>query len=115
MSYKHTTYQSVLFRTPKSDTPAPIGVLDYANSQLVTLTGSSQSATALPAGCHLACIANLGSNPVHIRGDDVAATTAAPALLGGTVDVFVVTATTRVIRLIGTASDTVTITPFLPG
>ena len=113
MSYLKSTYRSVSLYSPQSDVPAQVGVEDYANSQLVTLTGSSQSAAALPAGCHFARIANLGSNPVHIRGDDVAATTAAPALPAGTSDSFVCTAATRVFRLLGTASDTVTITPYL--
>ena len=113
MAYKDTTYQTVRLATPQADVVAQVGALDYANSQSVTATGSSQSATALPAGCYLAYIVNLGSNPVHIRGDDVAATTAAPALLGGQSNTFVCTAATRVFRLLGTASDTYTITPYL--
>lgn len=113
MTYQHTTYKSVKLNTAQSDVPAQVGVLDYANSQLVTLTGSSQSATALPAGCYMARITNLGTDAVHIRGDDVAATTAAPALPGGQSEPFVCTAATRVFRLIGTASQTVTITPYL--
>lgn len=113
MSYRKTTYRSVSLFSPQSDVPAQVGVLDYANSQLVTLTGASQSAAALPAGCHLASLANLGSNPVHVRGDDAAATTAAPGVPAGTVIPVVVTAANRVIRLLGTAADTVTITPYL--
>lgn len=113
MSYKDTSYRSVRLATPGSDQAAQVGVLDYANSQLVTATGSSQSATALPAGCYMARIANLGSSGVHIRGDDIAATTAAPGLPAGTCETFVCTASTRVFRLIGTASDTYTITPYL--
>lgn len=113
MSYKSTIYASVRLGTPGSDQAAQVGVLDYANSQLVTATGSSQSATALPAGCFMARITNLGSNAVHIRGDDTAATTAAPALPGGQSETFVCTASTRVFRLLGTSSDTYTITPYL--
>ena len=112
MAYKDSDYQAVRFATPGSDQALQIGVLAYASSQLVTITGVSQSATALPAGCYLARIANLGANAVHIRGDDIAATTAAPALPAGQVETFVVTATTRVIRLLGTNADTVTITPY---
>lgn len=113
MSYKHSSYRSVRLASPDSNQSAQVGVLDYANSQIVTATGSSQSATALPAGCYMARIANLGSNAVHIRGDDIAATTAAPALLAGQSESFVCTAATRVFRVLGTASDTYTITPYL--
>lgn len=115
MSYQDSQYKTVRLGTPGSDQVAQVGVLDYANSQIVTATGTSQSATALPAGCYLARVANLGSSAVHVRGDDLAATTAAPAIPAGSVEVAVVTATTRVIRLIGTSGDTYTITPYLTG
>jgi hypothetical protein len=113
VSYSHSQYKTVIIGTPGSDQAAQVGVLDYANSQLVTATGSSQSATALPAGCYMARVANLGSSAVHVRGDDLAATTAAPGIPAGSVETVVVTATTRVIRLIGTSGNTYTITPYL--
>jgi hypothetical protein len=113
MSYRHAIYETVRLGTPGSDQAAQIGVLDYANSETVTMTGSAVSATALPAGCFLASIQNPGSNLVRYRADGSAATVDSPVIPAGAVVDIVVPGATRVISLLGTNTDVITVTPYL--
>lgn len=115
MSYEHSQYQSVRLGTPGSDQVVQAGVLDYANSETITLaaTDTAENATALPAGCYMARIAS-GTSQVRYRADGTAADANSPPIPAGTVDgAVVVTAATRVISLYGTSGDTITITPYL--
>lgn len=96
-----------------SSSPLPVVPLDDANGQRITLTGSSQAAAALPAGCDMALVANLGSSVVHVSADGTtpATTSMTPIQPNGQRDI-VVTAADRIIRLLGTASDVVVIVPY---
>jgi hypothetical protein len=93
----------------------PVIPLDDANGQRITLTGSSQAAGPLPEGCDLALVANLGVNVAHVSTDGTTtATTAMTPIVSGPGRDVVVTATDRIIRLIGTAADVVVIVPYKP-
>lgn len=111
-AYRHTTYETVRLGTPGSDQAAQLGVLDYAASETKTMTGSAVSATALPTGVYLARVQNPGANLVRYRADGSAATSASPVIAAGSSEDIVVTDTARVISLLGTNADVITVTPY---
>ena len=112
MSYKHSTYQTVILDTPKGDQAAQLGVLDYANSETLALTNNAMvDVVALPAGCYLARVSTTAA--VRFRADGTAADADSPLINAGqTEHGVVVTDPDGKISFLG-ASGTVTVTPYL--
>jgi sugar/nucleoside kinase (ribokinase family) len=111
VSYRHSTYQTVILDTPKGDQATQLGVLDYANSETLTLTNNAAAdVVTLPAGCYLARIST--TEAVRFRADGEPADADSPLINAGQTDHIVVTDSDREISFLG-ASGTVTVTPYL--
>lgn len=108
-------YPAPGFGVPRGGQQAlPVVPLDDTNGQRITLTGSAQNATALPTGCDMALVTNLGANVAYVAADGSTADNAATPILATAQRDIVVTAANRVISLLGTATDVVVIVPYKP-
>jgi hypothetical protein len=110
-SYRHSIYETVRLGTPGSDNAAQLGVLDYENSETVTLTDDANAdVVTLPAGCFLARVS--ATEAVRFRADGTDADSDCPLINAGQTEHIVVTDPDREISFLG-ASGTVTVTPYL--
>jgi hypothetical protein len=110
-SYRHSIYETVRVATPGSDQAAQLGVLDYENSETVTLTNdASADVVTLPAGCYLARVS--ATEAVRFRADGTDADADSPIINAGQTDHVIVTDADREISFFG-SSGTVTVTPYL--
>lgn len=110
-----SSYSAPGFRAPRPEQlPVPVLAADDANGQRIAIaaTATAEYTTALPQGCDLALVTNLGSNVVHVRADGSAATNASMPILGGSQREVLVTAADRRLSLYGTAADVIVVTPF---